>query len=164
MLPTIFPVRRVATALLLLALPLAATAQNAHQDSLLRRGDLVGARPAAARRVPDSAPRAAAFPATSADPVLARLLHERVDPARVPASQLPDLYDRFLEAVRAERRQWSAREWEEAGGALARLNARYEQVRQQLPLDERLSVRGAQGEFQTLRSARRVKDRLDGGK
>ncbi len=164
--------RRHGAALLLAALPLAAAAQNHLQDSLLRRGDLVGARPAApgsraaalARRPAGAVAATAAGAASSAsgtfDPVLARLLHEHVNPARVPAEELPNLYERFLVATRAARRQWKTRDWDEASAALGRLNARYEQVRSSLPLDERLRVRGAQGEFRTLQSARRAKDQL----
>lgn len=151
-----------AAALLLAALPLSAVAQNRLPDSLLRRGDLVGARPPApgSRAAALARRPAAAFPTTTADPGLARLLHESVDLARVPATQLPDLYARFLEVTRAERRQWAARDWDGASATLARLNARYEQVRLDLPLDERLRIRSAQGEFRTLQGARRVKDRL----
>lgn len=155
-----FTSRRAGAALLLAALPLAAFAQNSIQDSLLRRGNLLGGRPHA------SVPRTAATTrrlATSAnaDPVLAKYLHESVDINRVPASQLPDLYSRFIEYTREQRRQWSTRDWDEASDALTRLNTRYEAVRKELSLDDRLSVRSYQGEFRTLQGARRVKDRVN---
>lgn len=174
--------RRAAAAWLLGALPLAALAQatsgqNPTQAELLRRGDLVGGRPHAsqprtARLSPAAAPTPGATTATvpatrpasaSADPVLARLLHERIDIGQVPAAQLPDLYERFLEATRRQRRQWSAADWAEASAALSRLNARYEAVRLELSLSDRLDVRSAQGEFRTLEAARATKDRLNGG-
>ena len=157
---------------LLACLPLLATAQASRQDSLLRAGDLVGGRPHASR--PRNAPRpvpggpvataagptrAAALPA-GADPTLARLLHESVVINRLPASEMPGLYDRFIDVTRAEHKQWSERDWAEASAALGRLNGRYEAVRRDLSLDDRLAVRGSQGEFRTLESARRVKDRL----
>lgn len=156
---------------LLACLPLLAAAQNSRQDSLLRAGDLVGGRPHAApprtagpSRVTATATattttRAAALPA-GADPILARLLHESVVIGRVPAGEMPGLYDRFLDATRAEHKQWSERDWVEASAALGRLNARYEAVRRDLSLNDRLAVRESQGEFRTLESARRVKDRL----
>lgn len=149
---------RHAGAALLAALPLATFAQHTTQDSLLRRGDLLGGRPHA------SVPRTAATTrriAASGDPTLAKYLHESVDLSRVPASQLPDLYSRFMEYTRAQRRQWSPREWDEASDALTRLNARYEAVRKELSLDDRLTVRSYQGEFRTLQGARRVKDRVN---
>ncbi|QKG56709.1 hypothetical protein GKZ68_08790 [Hymenobacter sp. BRD128] len=152
----IFKFRSVPAVLLLAALPLAAFAQNSAQDSLLRRGGLLGGRPHA------SVPRAAAPRryVTTADPGLAKYLHESINVNQLPASQLPDLYGRFIEATRAQRRQWSARDWDEASDALTRLNTRYEAVRKELSLDDRLTVRSYQGEFRTLQGARRVKDRV----
>jgi hypothetical protein len=145
--------------LVLAALPLAASAQNTAQDSLLRRGDLLGGRPHAS--VPRTAATTRRLAATgNADPVLAKYLHESIDVNHVPASQLPDLYSRFIEFTREQRRQWSARDWDEASEALTRLNTRYEAVRKELPLEDRLSVRSYQGEFRTLEGARRVKDRV----
>jgi hypothetical protein len=144
-------------ALLLAALPLAAAAQNSAQDSLLRKGNLIGGRPHA------SVPRTAA-PArlvATADPTLAKYLQESIDVNKLPASQIVDVYSRFLEATRDQRRQWSTKDWDEASAALTRLNARYEAVRQELPLDDRLTVRTYQGEFRTLQGARRVKDRVN---
>jgi hypothetical protein len=157
-----FAIRSARAALLLAALPLAARAQHSTQDSLLRRGDLIGGRPHA------SVPRTAATTrrnfdtaSANADPVLAKYLHESIDVNRVPASQLLDVYSRFMENTREQRRQWSARDWDEASGALTRLNTRYEAVRKELPLDDRLTVRSYQGEFRTLQGARRVKDRVN---
>ncbi|MGI4872353.1 MAG: hypothetical protein ACRYFX_14395 [Janthinobacterium lividum] len=146
---------------LLGALPLLATAQNTTQDSLLRAGDLVGGRPRTTTPRPATAHRATSAASAKADPYLAQHLHESVDLARVPASQLPDLYANFMEAVRAERRSWTTAEWEEASAALSRMNARYEAVRQELSFNDRLSVRTNQGEFRTLQGARRVKDKLN---
>lgn len=146
-------------ALLLAGLPLAAAAQTqpTSQAEVLRRGDLLGGRPHA------SVPRTAAPGrlTTTADPTLAKYLHESIDVNRLPASQLPDVYGRFIEYTRDQRRQWSAQDWDEASAALTRLNTRYEAVRQELPLDDRLTVRTYQGEFRTLQGARRVKDRVN---
>ena len=152
--------RPAGAALLLATLPLLAAAQRSTQDSLLRRGELVGGRPHAGppRR---AAPTPRSQANANADPGLSWLLHENIALNQLPASQLPDLYDRFLEATRAQRRQWSAQDWDEASATLGRLNTRYEAVRLDLPLEERLSVRTSQGEFRTLQGARHVKDRLD---
>ncbi|MDJ0367097.1 hypothetical protein QMK33_18255 [Hymenobacter sp. H14-R3] len=156
-----FCLRHASAALLLAALPLLATAQNTRQDSLLRSGELVGGRPHA------SAPRTAAAAGTtrrfvaSGDPGLTKIMHESIDINRLPTSQILGVYSRFLDATRAQRRQWSTQDWDEASAALTRLNARYETVRQELPLDDRLTVRTYQGEFRTLQGARRVKDRVN---
>ena len=141
--------------ILVSALPLCAAAQNATQDSLLRTGDLVGGRPPAA-----SSQVTAAHHASAADPYLAGLLHESIDLSGVEAGRLPELYSNFLEAVRDERRRWTAADWDKASAALSRLNARYEVVRQELPFSDRLDIRTLQGEFRTLQGARRVKDGL----
>ena len=147
------------TAVLLIAGPLLATAQTTAQDSLLHQGDLLGGRSHAS--VPRTAAVRGATTVANADPVLTRMLHESIDIGRVPASQLPDLYSRFLEATRSQRKQWSTRDWDDASATLTRLNERYEAVRLDLPLDERINVRSYQGEFRTLQGARRVKERLD---
>lgn len=149
--------RQLLGACLFAALPLAAAAQSSQQDSLLRSGNLVGGRPHAAR------PRATSRPAASrpapvaaaagADPTLAQLLHESINLSRVPAADIPNLYARFLDAVHAERRQWSARDWAAASDTFGQLNQRYEAVRKELPLNERLNVRTYQGEFRTLEAA-----------
>ncbi len=158
MLKSVLNLRYTGVALLLAALPLASRAQNATQDELLRRGDLVGGRPHS------SEPRTAATTRRylgSGDPTLAKYLHENVEINKIPASQLEDLYSRFIEYTRDQRRNWSAQEWDEASDALSRINARYEAVRKDLSLEERLNIRTMQGEFRTLQGARRVKDRVN---
>jgi hypothetical protein len=104
----------------------------------------------------DSLDRAASKPET-AQQSQDRLLGEKVILSRARASELPDLYGRFIEATRAQRRQWTATDWSNASAVLGRLNARYEQVREELPLEERVRIRSWQGEFRTLEKARDVK-------
>ncbi|SMB90803.1 hypothetical protein SAMN00120144_0578 [Hymenobacter roseosalivarius DSM 11622] len=93
--------------------------------------------------------------------VQGRLLGENVNIKRVRATELPDLYARLLETTRDQRRRWTAAEWSEASAVLTRLNARYEEVRTQLPTEERLRVRSWQAEFRTLEKARDVKEIID---
>jgi len=143
--------RLVVTGLLLAALPLAAQAQQA--------GDLTGSRP---RTTP---PRTAASQsvkaAANADAGLAALIKESVDLNRATADQMPELYGRFIDAVREQRRQWTERDWTNASDALSRLNARYEVVRTGIDMEDRLRIRSWQGEFRTLQGARKVNQRLD---
>ncbi len=147
--------------LLLAGLSLAGHAQtHATADSLRRRGELTGARPSG-DLLARSRARAATSRAVAADPVQQHLLSSDVNLAQAGAGQLPDLYDRFIATTRDERRQWSASDWDAAGRVLSRLNQRYEQVRTELPLEERLRIRSFQGEFHTLRGARQVKDKFD---
>lgn len=145
--------------LLLTGAPIVSHAQS-DADSLRPRGELTGARPSGdllAKPRPSGAPRRAA----TSDPVQQHLLASDVDLARVSAYQLPDLYERLIATTRDERRQWRYSDWDGAGQVLARLNQRYQQVRTELPLEERLRIRTFQGEFHTLRGAREVKNKLD---
>ena len=104
----------------------------------------------------DSLDRAAHTPA-NAQPAQSKLLGENVTLSRARATELPDLYSRFMEATRTQRRQWTDADWSNASAVLGRLNARYEQVREQLPLEERVRIRSWQGEFRTLEKARSAK-------
>lgn len=99
-------------------------------------------------------------PGATDDPLVSDFLREGVNVAKLRAAELPDLYGRFIEKVRNERRQWKPANWENAAAVLSRLNARYEEVRQDLSLDDRLNIRTDQAEFQTLRTARQVSDQV----
>ncbi|WP_139923995.1 DUF6565 domain-containing protein [Hymenobacter sp. DG01] len=105
----------------------------------------------------DSLDAAASRPAT-ADQAQRRLLGEDVNISRARPTELPDLYFRLIETMRTDRKNWTQADWSAASAVLSRLNARYEQVREQLPLEERLRIRSLQGEFRTLEKARDVKD------
>ena len=144
--------------LLLAGLPLCGRAQ-ATQAELLRRGELTGSRPSTSAR--SQARHPAGRPTPSSDPVQQHLLQTDVNPTQASADQLPSLYERFIATTRDERRAWSYEQWDAAGQVLARLNQRYEQVRTELPLEERIRIRSFQGEFHTLRGARQVKEKLD---
>jgi hypothetical protein len=144
--------RLALAAMLVAALPLAAQAQRSTQDSLLHSGDLVGGRPHA------STPRTAAKTGTtvrasgSADPGLSSMIKESVDLNRATAAEMLELYSRFIEATRDQRRKWNDKDWADASATLSRLNARYEAVRLDLPME---------AEFRTYENARRVNQKLD---
>ncbi|WP_375434740.1 hypothetical protein [uncultured Hymenobacter sp.] len=90
-----------------------------------------------------------------------RLLGEKVVLSRARATELPDLYARFIGSTREQRRDWTAADWSKAAAVLANLNTRYEQVREQLPLEDRVRIRSWQGEFRTLEAARDAKEVID---
>ncbi len=138
-------------ALLLALAPLAANAQQA--------GDLTGGRPHAS--LPRNAAAAPAQNRPNADPGLTKLTKQSVDLNRATADEMLDLYGRFIDAVREQRRQWSEQDWTEASATLSRLNARYEAVRTGIDMEDRLRIRSWQGEFRTLQGARRVNQKLD---
>ncbi len=137
--------------LALLALPLTVPAQTGP-------GELTGARPSARSAARPSVAAPARRPAaarTPADPDVSAFLNETVDVATLRADELPDLYGHFIDRVRDERRQWQAADWNRAAAVLARLNGRYEEVRKEISLDDRLRIRSWQGEFYTLKAAKR---------
>ncbi|RPD45438.1 hypothetical protein DNI29_18835 [Hymenobacter sediminis] len=105
----------------------------------------------------DSLDAAARRPAT-ADQAQRRFLGEDVNISQARPTELPDLYFRLVETMRSDKKNWTQADWSAASAVLSRLNARYEQVREQLPLEERLRIRSLQGEFRTLEKARNVKD------
>ena len=124
-------------------------------DSLQRRREPSGK---ASARIHQAADRRTA---SAADAAQQRLLNTNVNLVQTSADQLPDLYDHFISTTRDERRRWRSQDWDAAGRVLARLNQRYEAVRTDLPLEERVRIRSFQGEFHALRGARRVTDSLD---
>jgi hypothetical protein len=97
-------------------------------------------------------------PAT--DTAVSAFLREKVVLSTATAPQLLRLYNEFIETVREERSGWKAADWDRASAVLSSLNARYEQVRTSFTLDDKLTIRSQQGEFQTLRTARQLSDQI----
>ena len=96
----------------------------------------------------------ASGPAT--DTAVSNFFRERTTVSRLTAPQLLDTYTRFLDKVREDRRNWTPADWTRAANVLSALNARYEQVRSTYTLDDKLTIRGVQGEFQALRTAKQL--------
>ncbi|RTQ45241.1 hypothetical protein EJV47_25525 [Hymenobacter gummosus] len=99
----------------------------------------------------------ASQPAT-AQQTQTRILGENVNLATARASEMTDLYGRFIDYVRTNRKNWTAEDWAQASAVLTRLNQRYEKVREQIPTDDRLRIRSWQGEFRTLEQAKKTKE------
>ncbi|KAA9332412.1 hypothetical protein F0P96_13140 [Hymenobacter busanensis] len=89
-----------------------------------------------------------------------RFLGEKANIATARASELHDLYGRFIDYTRDNRKQWTTTDWAQASALLTRLNQRYEQVRDQIEVDERVHIRSWQAEFRTFEKARATKDVL----
>ena len=92
----------------------------------------------------------------ASDTAVSNFFRERTTVARLTAPQLLDAYERFIEKVREDRRAWTANDWTRAANVLSSLNGRYEQLRSGYTLDDKLTVRGVQGEFQALRTAKQI--------
>jgi hypothetical protein len=108
---------------------------------------------------PDDLPAASTTRAAS-DTAVSSFLREKVAVSTATAPQLLRLYNEFIETVRAERSGWKPADWERAAAVLSSLNTRYEQVRTSFSLDDKLTIRSQQGEFQTLRTARQLSDQI----
>ncbi len=96
----------------------------------------------------------------ASDTAVSSFLREKVVVSTATAPQLLRLYNEFIETVRTERSGWKPADWERAAAVLSSLNARYEQIRSSFTLDDKLTIRSQQGEFQTLRTARQLSDQI----
>jgi len=96
----------------------------------------------------------------ASDAAVSTFLHEKVVVSRATAPQLLRLYNEFIDQVRTDRSGWKAADWERASAVLSSLNARYDQLRTSFSLDDKLTIRSQQGEFQTLRTARQLSDQI----
>lgn len=105
-------------------------------------------------------PSATAGAGAASDTAVSAFLHEKVVVSRATAPQLLRLYGEFIDQVRTDRSGWKAADWERASAVLSSLNARYDQLRTSFSLDDKLTIRSQQGEFQTLRTARQLSDQI----
>lgn len=101
-----------------------------------------------------TADQAATAPAT--DAVASAFLNKKTAVASLTAPQLLDAYSRFIDKVRDDRHGWTPTEWAAASSVLSALNARYEQLRPTFSLDDKVTIRAQQGEFQALRLGQQV--------
>lgn len=96
----------------------------------------------------------------ASDTAVSSFLREKVVLGTATAPQLLRLYSEFMDVVRSERTGWKPADWERAAAVLSSLNARYDQLRASFSLDDKLTIRSQQGEFQTLRTARQLSDQI----
>ena len=114
------------------------------------------ARPGTTVINPSTGPAETVSTAPASDTAVSSFFRERTSVARLTAPQLLDAYTRFIEKVREDRRGWTPADWTRAANVLSSLNGRYEQLRSGYTLDDKLTIRGVQGEFQALRTARQI--------
>ncbi|MET4076057.1 hypothetical protein [Hymenobacter sp. UYCo722] len=105
---------------------------------------------------PSTSPTETVATGAASDTAVSNFFRERTTVARLTSPQLLDAYTRFLDKVREDRRGWSSADWARAATVLSSLNGRYEQLRSTYTLDDKLTIRGVQGEFQALRTARQI--------
>lgn len=80
---------------------------------------------------------------------------------QLKASQLRDTFTRFMENVRAQRTDWSLRDWDYAEHVYLLLSDRKQQVLDQMTNNDKIKVAALQLEFNTLRKSRDAKDRYN---
>ena len=114
------------------------------------------ARPGTTVINPSTGPAETVSTAPASDTAVSNFFRERTTVARLTAPQLLDAYTRFIDKVREDRRGWTPADWARAANVLSSLNGRYEQLRSGYTLDDKLTIRGVQGEFQALRTARQI--------
>ncbi|MDB5234251.1 MAG: hypothetical protein JWR44_1244 [Hymenobacter sp.] len=103
------------------------------------------------------------FPATSTtatDSQVSDFFRERTAVSSLTGPALLDAYQRFIEKVRAERHGWKSTDWAAAAAVLSRLNTRYDQLRSGFSLDDKVTIRSQQAEFQALRTGRQLSDQV----
>ena len=86
-------------------------------------------------------------------------LRRKTAVAALTASGLLAAYASFTDRVR-DRQNWKPADWAMASAVLSSLNGRYEQLRGTLSLDDKLTIRSQQAEFQAVRTARQLSDQV----
>ncbi|WP_052732833.1 hypothetical protein [Hymenobacter terrenus] len=97
---------------------------------------------------------------TATDAQVSTFLRKKTAIATLTAPALLAAYQQFIERVRTDRHSWKASDWTAAAAILSSLNGRYDQLRSSLSLDDKLTIRSQQAEFQTLRTARQLSDQV----
>lgn len=78
---------------------------------------------------------------------------EQLTPATIEPA-----FVQFMQQVRAQRRQWTQRDWDYATAISRRLNARFRAIRLDIRGRDELHIRALQTEFTALETGRDVKD------
>jgi hypothetical protein len=94
--------------------------------------------------------------APASDAVVSDFFREKTAVSKLSATELASTYSRFIEKVRADRSGWQTADWANAANVLSSLNARYSQLRDSFSLDDKVTIRSQQAEFQALRTARQL--------
>ena len=90
------------------------------------------------------------------DAQISSFLRRKTTVATLSPSALLSTYQSFIERVRNDRQNWKPTDWARAAAVMSSLNDRYEQLRSGFSLDDKLTLRSQQAEFQALRTARQI--------
>jgi hypothetical protein len=96
-------------------------------------------------------------PVTAAsDAQVTAFLRRKTTVGTLSTSGLLTSYEVFMDRVRSDRSNWKPSDWNAAAGILSSLNGRYQQLRSSFSLDDKLTIRSQQAEFQALRTAKQI--------
>ena len=96
-------------------------------------------------------------PVTAAsDAQVTAFLRKKTTVSTLTTTGLLSAYDAFMNRVRNDRSSWKPSDWTAAAGILSSLNGRYQQLRGSFSLDDKLTIRSQQAEFQALRTAKQI--------
>lgn len=101
---------------------------------------------------------APAGPATDAQ--VTAFLRKKTTVSTLTTTGLLSAYELFIERVRNDRQNWKPADWANAAGIMSSLNDRYQQLRSSFTLDDKLTIRSQQGEFQALRTAKQISSQV----
>lgn len=93
-------------------------------------------------------------PATDAQ--VTAFLRKKTTVSTLTTTGLLSAYELFMERVRSDRATWTPTNWANAAAIMSSLNDRYQQLRGSFSLDDKLTIRSQQGEFQALRTAKQI--------
>lgn len=93
-------------------------------------------------------------PATDAQ--VSTFLRKKTIVSSLTTTGLLSAYDLFTERMRNDRQNWKPADWATAANIMSSLNDRYQQLRSSFSLDDKLTIRSQQGEFQALRTAKQI--------
>ncbi|MBO2009650.1 hypothetical protein [Hymenobacter negativus] len=94
--------------------------------------------------------------AAASDAQVSTFLRKKTTVSTLTTSGLLSAYDAFMNRVRDDRSNWKPSDWTAAAGILSSLNGRYQQLRSSFSLDDKLTIRSQQAEFQALRTAKQI--------
>mgnify|MGYP000382345659 CR=1 FL=1 len=92
----------------------------------------------------------------ASDAQISTFLRRKTTVATLTAPALLNAYELFIERMRNDRQTWNTADWTAAAAVMSSLNSRYEDLRTTFSLDDKLTIRSQQGEFQALRTAKQI--------
>ena len=97
--------------------------------------------------------------ARATDAQTSTFLRRKTTVAALTGPGLLVAYANFTDRVR-DRQSWKPADWAMASAVFSSLNGRYEQLRGILSLDDKLTIRSQQAEYQAVRTARQLSDQV----